>query len=46
MIGTGSPRIGFTGRDPLLGEVFGGKLPPEPERLTETVVDVWLGARN
>ena len=31
---------------PLLGEVFGDRLPPEPERLTETVVDVWLGARN
>jgi hypothetical protein len=30
----------------LLGEVFGDQLPPEPERLTMPVVDVWLGARD
>jgi hypothetical protein len=30
----------------LLGEIFGDQLPPEPERLTKPVVDVWVGARD
>jgi hypothetical protein len=29
---------------PLLAEIFGDQLPPEPERVTLPLVDVWLGA--
>src|SRR6478736_7945598 len=28
---------------PLLAEVFGGHMPPEPARVVLPVVDVWLG---
>ncbi len=28
---------------PLLAELFGDQLPPEPERVTLSLVDVWLG---
>lgn len=28
---------------PLLTEIFGDQLPPEPERTTLRVVDVWVG---
>lgn len=28
---------------PLLGEIFGDQLPPEPDRASMAVVDVWLG---
>jgi hypothetical protein len=30
----------------LLSEIFGDQLPPEPERITGSLVDVWLGART
>ena len=28
---------------PLLAEIFGEQLPPEPDRVPVAVVDVWLG---
>jgi len=28
---------------PLLAELFGDRLPPEPERVTLPLVDVWVG---
>lgn len=28
---------------PLLAEIFGDQLPPEPERASMAVVDLWLG---
>jgi hypothetical protein len=27
----------------LLSEIFGDQLPPEPERVTMQIVDVWMG---
>ena len=30
----------------LLSEIFGDQLPPEPERLTTPIVDVWVGSRH
>ena len=29
----------------LLAEVFGNDLPPEPERMTEPLIDVWVASR-
>lgn len=31
---------------PLLAEIFGDQLPPEPKRVAMPVVDVWLGHRS
>jgi hypothetical protein len=31
---------------PLLAELFGEDLPPEPERVAVPVVDVWLGTTD
>ena len=31
---------------PILAEVFGDDLPPEPERVEVAVVDVWLSASS
>ena len=28
---------------PLLAEIFGDQLPPEPDRASMAVVDLWLG---